>query len=84
MKAQADAAFQSDMINLVREVLVHPVYSLVFGYTFIEYMQKKDIVGNISGTAVETALFSKTALEALSSSGVLDALLPILAGAFAK
>ncbi len=62
-------------------LLEHPVYSILICAVIVEYLQSRGLMGNVIGTAIETAVISKGAIESISKSGALEALpglLPLL------
>jgi hypothetical protein len=76
-RIQERQVIQRDLVSLLQ----HPVYSVLVAFIVIELLQStkvngQPLMGSISGTALETALITKEAITALSTSGVLKELLP--------
>lgn len=67
----------------VSKILNHPYMITLLCFVLVEFLQGtklngQPLMGNISGTALETAFITESTLSAFSKSGVLTELFPLL------
>lgn len=67
-RIDADREFRRQAIELLK----HPVYSTLIAFIAIEALQKHGYMGNLVGTALETALVAGPVLQEMAKSGVIN------------